>query len=282
MSVICPVCKFDNPDEETVVCGRCGLDFIVDADDGYVRALKMLKDMGNSLSNNVGSIGKDKLEGIWEHIASQIRDAIALSKEDFNKAFESNCSLSVENLDELPDGDSLKSFITNFSTLQAQIDEGLEMAHNALLNMRDINNLKTGKSQLELAASQIQQACESMQMMTASLVVSDSPSPPSLDISLTMSNLNSAIENIGQYVNSNEISYLRTALPYIENSAENLRFILNEYAENDENGENTEDIEDGEDTENSEDIANSEDDENVEEDFVTDYAAEADENGRIV
>ncbi len=226
MALTCPVCRFDNPAEETVVCERCGFNFMADADGGYARALKMLKDTGDSLSSSVGSIGKEKLEDIWEHISSQIRDAISLSRDEFSGVVQKFSGLSAEALDELPEGDAWKNYIAGFSSFQNQMDEGLKMAYEALSNMRDINNLKTGKGQLDLAVSQIQQACESMQSYSASLMLSNMPQRPSIDISLTMSNLNGAVENMGHYINSNDIAFLSEALPFIERAAENLRFIL--------------------------------------------------------
>ena len=236
MAVVCPICKFDNPSEETIVCEQCGFDFMTDSDGAYSRALKMLKDTEESLSSSVGNMSKEKLEGVFEHISAQIQEAVEQSREDFNASMQKFSGLSAEQLDALPDGDVWKGFLNNFDYFKNQINDGISMACSALNNMRDFNNLKTGKSQLELAQSQIQLAFESMQMYTASLLSGNVTELPPVDITLTMENLNKAVEYIGYYLSSKDFRYLNEALPLIENAGGNLRFALEQYYEEGQQG----------------------------------------------
>ena len=248
MSVICPICQYDNPEEDVLTCSECGFDFLQQDQARYTEPLRQLRETSESLATSFGSFSQEKLESVYSRIVSQLNDIVSQNREDFKKKVSEIREVRKvvgATDEELP----FDEFVVCFDEAQARIDESLSIILQALNSMRtlkDPQHFKQGQMQVELAISYIEQSFVLMQNCSIALVDMPDEFPP-IDIVTPSEMIEDAISCINTYLEDYKVGNLRDAVRYLTEARDSLsELIAGYYAETGDDGSSDDEVLDNE------------------------------------
>lgn len=226
MAIACPICRFVIPEEDVLICENCGFDFVNGTESPYSAAIKMLRETGEKVSGSYGSISREKLDSLYGHIAAKMQEALLESR----RAMEESIAHFYGKTEFLAENAEQQAMLEYFVSSQNMVGEGMSMAYEALSNMQNLNDVRQGQGQLELALSRIQQGAEHMQYYSVAMMnVPASEEIAPIDITFALEAMQKSFENMTAYLESNEVNHLRSALMMNDYVSSYLRNALSSY-----------------------------------------------------
>lgn len=225
MGVICPVCDFENPQEDAQVCEQCGED-LTTTEGKFQKPLRILKEIGQKVAESAGSFPRDKLEGLYSHVVELVQDVLDESQQKIEK----NLTTLREKLKEASEvsGDevNLTGFVDGFHFAQGCINEGIGMALSALMNMKSFKDVKSGQHQLELAVTRVQaglQHLEKLSLASAGIKIPDETTPEiPIEVMIGMDHIEKALEGLARFTDKFQVEDLRATVHKLDEARSSL------------------------------------------------------------
>lgn len=234
MGVVCPVCQFDNPNEDVQLCGNCGED-LMGGESKYQKPLRMLREIGQKVAESAGSFPKDKLESLYSHVVELLQDVLDQSQQQLEENM-GNLRKELEKTKEVSDEEvDFTGFIDGFHFSQTCINEGIGMALNALMNMKSFKDIKSGQHQLELAVSRVQAGLEHLEKLSltsAGVKMPDETTPEiPIEVIMAMNYLEKALEGLNSFMDTAKADDIRISVQKLDEASNLLGRYLKRFDE---------------------------------------------------
>ena len=226
MGTFCPVCGYENHEEEFETCPQCGFD-IKTGMSLYDKPLEGIKKASELLNQNK-DITPEEANKIYNDIVADSTNVISIAKSDFEKSI--NEIVTRFQMDSEYDKNTAEEYIKPYTDMFTQatktVNQGLESIEKALTSINP-NNLQETQMQLDLGTTLIEQGFFAMQNLDISLSTDDGEYP--IDIEEFSEMLDYVHAYLGSYLDTKNVQELKAALYYLSNAKEYLEEEINAF-----------------------------------------------------
>lgn len=227
MATLCPICGYENPQEEFEVCPQCGFDF----NNGmnlYDKPLEGIKKASELLTKNK-EISSEDANNIYNEIVTDSGKVISVAKSHFEQSV--NEIMAKFQMDAQYDPATAQEYIKPYNDIFMQaadtVNKGLESIGKALTSS-NTENVQEMQMQLDLGTTLIEQGFFAMQNLSISVGGNDDGEYP-IDISEVSEMLDYSSAYIGSYLNTKNIQELKAGLHYLTLAQQYLEEQITEY-----------------------------------------------------
>ena len=227
MATLCPICGYENPQEEFEVCPQCGFDF----NNGmnlYDKPLEGIKKVSELLTKNK-EISSEDANNIYNEIVTDSGKVISVAKSHFEQSV--NEIMAKFQMDAQYDPATAQEYIKPYNDIFMQaadtVNKGLESIGKALTSS-NAENVQEMQMQLDLGTTLIEQGFFAMQNLSISVGGNDDGEYP-IDISEVSEMLDYSSAYIGSYLNTKNVQELKAGLHYLTLAQQYLEEQITEY-----------------------------------------------------
>lgn len=233
MAIICQSCEHEN-DEGRILCDNCGKELAVNLKNEFSTPVKMLKEISNRIMERPMAYNQEKLEEVFSHvmeISHDLLDKVQVTLEDSLIELDrlplnelKQLSKEVENVEHM---DIFTDFVSNFELAQEQIDEGLALAKDSFMAMRNFSDLEIGKVGLEKASEMMEQGLDTLELITANAeektFLQEKMEPIPSQVIVAMDGIEKVMLGLSKYLDTRDTELLIESLPFLDLIKENLQ-----------------------------------------------------------
>jgi hypothetical protein len=227
--MLCPICGYENPQEEMEICPQCGFD-LKNGMNLYDKPIEGIKKASEILKASK-EISPEDANKIYNDIVADSGKVIAVAKNNFEQSL--NEVMARFQMDAQYDPATAEEYIKPYNDMFMQaaetVNKGLESIGNALTSSNP-TNLQEIQMQLDLGTTLIEQGFFAMQNLGISMGVTDDGEYP-IDIEEVSQMLDYVSAYLGSYLNTKNIQELKAGFHYLKMASEHLEAQINEYDE---------------------------------------------------
>lgn len=227
--MLCPICGYENPQEEMEICPQCGFD-LKNGMNLYDKPIEGIKKASEILKASK-EISPEDANKIYNDIVADSGKVIAVAKNNFEQSL--NEVMARFQMDAQYDPATAEEYIKPYNDMFMQaaetVNKGLESIGNALTSSNP-TNLQEIQMQLDLGTTLIEQGFFAMQNLGISMGITDDGEYP-IDIEEVSQMLDYVSAYLGSYLNTKNIQELKAGFHYLKMASEHLEAQINEYDE---------------------------------------------------
>ncbi len=227
--MLCPICGYENPQEEIEICPQCGFD-LKNGMNLYDKPLEGIKKASEILKTNK-EFSPEEANKIYNDIVADSGKVIDVAKNNFQQSL--NEVMARFQMDAQYDPATAEEYIKPYNDMFMQaaetVNKGLESIGNALTSSNP-TNVQEMQMQLDLGTTLIEQGFFAMQNLGISIGVTDDGEYP-IDIEEVSQMLDYVSAYLGSYLNTKNVQELKAGFHYLKMAAEHLEAQINEYDE---------------------------------------------------
>lgn len=227
--MLCPICGYENPQEEIEICPQCGFD-LKNGMNLYDKPLEGIKKASEILKTNK-EFSPEEANKIYNDIVADSGKVIATAKSNFEQSV--NEVMARFQMDSQYDPATAEEYIKPYNDIFLQasetVNKGLESIGNALTSSNP-TNVQEMQMQLDLGTTLIEQGFFAMQNLGISIGVTDDGEYP-IDIEEVSQMLDYVSAYLGSYLNTKNIQELKAGFHYLKMASEHLEEQINAYDE---------------------------------------------------
>lgn len=215
MAVICPYCDTENA-ENAEICKQCNQR--IDQEIDFEEPVKRLTEISSKIMKKEIPHTRENLEGIYQQVMDSVQlilDQSMLKLQDNLEDLRELQEEAKEGLDE-EDYKSFQRFLDEFENAQDKINTGLEYARDTFFSAQTFEDLEKGHIDLSSSAAAIQEGLSSIEQLTEETQRHELMRPRKLHISpeieTAVTNLDSILMYLNDYIESGETSYIMNSL----------------------------------------------------------------------
>jgi len=239
VSIICAVCDYENS-ESSSFCAKCGENLNEEPPvDKYDSPITMLRQIGNQLADKQMNFTQEQIEEVFSDIMEISQELLDESQKDLENNLLKLEDLPPEELEELAmEIDDEKSmeifteFLSQFQEAQDNINQGLEVAKNAMHNMRDFSEIEANKGRVELekAMDLLQYGLNKLEIISKSAQEKMFPEEEMEEVPVQLIENINYLENImnitAGYMEFPSKDSLKEIIPLLDNIKENIQEVI--------------------------------------------------------
>ena len=227
MGTFCPICGYENPQEEFETCPECGFD-IKNGMDLYDKPLEGIQKASELLTKNK-QISPEEAKTIYDEIVQDSGKVINTVKANFEQNIQeimARFQMDAQ-YDPATAQEYIKPYTDIFTQASTTINQGLEVIGKALTSSTP-ENFQEIQMQLDLGTTLIEQGFFAMNNLDISLSVDDDGEYP-----IETEELSQMLEYVhaylGSYLDTKNVQELKAALYYLSTAKEYLEEEINAF-----------------------------------------------------
>lgn len=223
--MICPVCNYENAEEDSRTCPQCG--YNAEENEIFDLPFREIESASRAITESGGDVSPEQAGVLYGNIVAGAEKAIEAAKSTISKSlYDIGSKISSENAEE---SDEYKAFSERFSAAGEMASKGLEIIRDALNKMTSPETAEEGGQQLEMGSSVLRQGFFLMQQSGLDLSgIGDRPPCP-VDITEPSRSLEYVSNCLSSYISTGDVQDLKSAVRHLRDAEELLVSAIEEY-----------------------------------------------------